>query len=264
MPTCFVCLDTLKDPAALPCGHVFCHTCILRVIRTITPYTHHHFCPTCKHPYTISQVDPAMVPPHLQHHISPAVRKLHLEYTMPSAIKGLSPSLTADQLRADNASLRSCCSVWRKRAAVHATATLGLVGLARLARDSALKMKAERDDLQTRYNELKRRFEESQILSTFPPQAETQLPTPPAAQQAAEPRRNPVVMSPPLSRSPSPAASEESYYSDCPECRPKRKRVPSESTPPLKRSRSSSLHAVPVLAPVQETLADYLVGRPTV
>ncbi|KZT07330.1 uncharacterized protein LAESUDRAFT_651949 [Laetiporus sulphureus 93-53] len=166
MPTCIICLDVLKDPAALPCGHVFCHRCIVRIVRSITPYTHNHFCPTCKQPYTISQVDPALVPHHLQHHVTPAVRKLHLEYSIPSSSKSTivssSDSSECDRLRAEVASLRACCVVWRKRAAVHAAATLGLVGLARITRDSALKMRAERDAMETKYHELKKSFEESQ------------------------------------------------------------------------------------------------------
>ena len=50
--------------------------------------------------------------------------------------------------------------MWRKRAAVHAAATLGLVGLARMARDYALRMKKERDDLEAKYNELQKLYEE--------------------------------------------------------------------------------------------------------
>ncbi|GBE89521.1 hypothetical protein BKA93DRAFT_500477 [Sparassis latifolia] len=232
MPTCFVCLDTLTDPAALPCGHVFCHGCIVRVVRNITPYTHHHFCPTCKQPYVISQVDPSLVPPHLRQHVSPAVRKLHLDYTAPHTLQPSSPSSVpnteCDRLRAENAALKATCIVWRKRAAVHATATLGLVGLARLARDSALKMKSERDFLESRYNALKRSFEESQTLSTFPPQPDHRV------QSAFEDLRESSF------RPPSPAASDDSYCSDCPKCQsPKRKRDASPMPSP-KRTRSES------------------------
>ena len=43
---------------------------------------------------------------------------------------------------------------------MHAAATLGLVGLARLARDYGLRMKKERDELEEKYNELKKQMEE--------------------------------------------------------------------------------------------------------
>ncbi|RDX54092.1 hypothetical protein OH76DRAFT_1341698 [Lentinus brumalis] len=160
MPTCIVCLDTLKDPAALPCGHVFCYDCLIRLIRSTTPFTGNHFCPTCKQPYTISNVDPNLVPHHLRSYITPSVRKLFLEYTIPPPAKATSSSSESERLRAENASLKTCCFVWRKRAAVHAAATLGLVGLARLARDYGLQMKKEKDEFEAKYNELKKKMEE--------------------------------------------------------------------------------------------------------
>ena len=101
------------------------------------------------------------MPHHLRSHITPSVRKLFLEYTIPAPGKpSTSNNSEAEHLRAENASLRTCCFVWRKRAAVHAAATLGLVGLARLARDYGLQMKKERDEFEEKYNELKKQMEE--------------------------------------------------------------------------------------------------------
>ena len=101
------------------------------------------------------------MPHHLRSHITPSVRKLFLEYTIPSpGTPSTSSPSECEHLRAENASLKTCCFVWRKRAAVHAAATLGLVGLARLARDYALRMKKERDELEEKYNELQKQMEE--------------------------------------------------------------------------------------------------------
>ncbi|OCH84503.1 hypothetical protein OBBRIDRAFT_864110 [Obba rivulosa] len=166
MPTCVICLDTLKDPAALSCGHVFCYECITRVAAAVTPYSAQHFCPTCKHPYMTTQLDPAFIPTYLRQHVTPSVRKLHLDYTVPT-MSTKSPPNDIETLRAENASLRTCCFVWRRRAAVHASATLGLVGLARITRDHALKLKAEKDVLQSRYDALKRKYDESQYAGTL-------------------------------------------------------------------------------------------------
>ncbi|KAI0358207.1 hypothetical protein OH77DRAFT_1251988 [Trametes cingulata] len=160
MPTCIVCLEALKDPAALPCGHVFCYGCVIRLIRSVTPYTTNHFCPTCKQPYTISNVDPNLVPHHLRQHVTPAVRRLHLEYTIPVTTTDAPTKAAYEKLLAENASLKNCCFVWRKRAAVHATATMSFVGLARLARDYGLKMRQERDEFEEKYNELKKLYDE--------------------------------------------------------------------------------------------------------
>ena len=109
------------------------------------------------------------MPHHLQPHVSPAVRKLHLEYSAPSppstpSKTGDSSTAECERLRAEIASLKACSVVWRKRAAVHAAATLGVIGLARMARDTAVKMKSERDDLEAKYLALQKKFEESQCV----------------------------------------------------------------------------------------------------
>ena len=108
-----------------------------------------------------ANVDPNLVPLHLRSFITPSVRKLQLEYTIPVPNKDGTPSNAEyEKLLAENASLKTCSFVWRKRAAVHAAATLGLVGLARMARDYALRVKKERDEFETKYNELKKLYEE--------------------------------------------------------------------------------------------------------
>ncbi|KAI0732151.1 hypothetical protein C8Q72DRAFT_882588 [Fomitopsis betulina] len=247
MPTCIICLEVLKDPAALPCGHVFCYSCIVKIVRSITPYTTHHFCPTCRHPYTVAHVDPNLVPHHLQPHVSPAVRRLHLEYSTSSTLT--TPSKTGDssaaeceRLRAEVASLKACSVVWRKRAAVHAAATLGVIGLARMARDAAVKIKAERDDMEAKYLALQKKFEESQRAApvtasppTLPKFCEVFCATP--LPISASDSRAASRMS---FRMPSPSPSEESYCSDCLECSHsiKRKREYEEDAP-LKRTRSN-------------------------
>ncbi|KZT69307.1 hypothetical protein DAEQUDRAFT_273133 [Daedalea quercina L-15889] len=272
MPTCIICLEVLKDPAALPCGHVFCYSCIVKIVRSITPYTTHHFCPSCRHPYTVCEflsypafraqafivvihlahVDPNLVPHHLQPHVSPAVRKLHLEYNTPSmqAASAESPAAECDRLRAEIASLKACSIVWRKRAAVHAAATLGVIGLARLARDTAVKMKSERDDMETKYLALQEKYEESQRTAVN--QAQPRLPKFCDVFCAT-----PLPISTGFSRTtsrtsfrmPSPSPSTDSYCSDCLECSQgsvKRKRDEcDEADAPLKRTRSNSSSSSP-------------------
>ncbi|EMD39241.1 hypothetical protein CERSUDRAFT_81989 [Gelatoporia subvermispora B] len=248
MPTCVICLDTLKDPAALPCGHVFCYGCITRVAAAVTPYTAQHFCPTCKHPYMTTQLDPAFIPTYLRQHITPSVRKLQLDYTMPPGPASASPN-DIDALRAENASLRTCCYVWRRRAAVHASATLGLVGLARLTRDHALKLKAEKDMMQSRYDELKKRYDITQVYpaysrhSPFCSHADDEAMD--SDSVLCDECRRAASRSPSLARLPSPSPSEKSYYSECSECSlGKRRRARSLERPrkrPTPASRSSSV-----------------------
>ncbi|RPD58943.1 hypothetical protein L226DRAFT_465555 [Lentinus tigrinus ALCF2SS1-7] len=310
MPTCIVCLNALKDPAALPCGHVFCYDCLIRLIRSITPYTTNHFCPTCKQAYTISNVDPNLVPHHLRSFITPSVRKLFLEYTIPSPGKATTSSNSeCEHLRAENASLKTCCFVWRKRAAVHAAATLGLVGLARLARDYGLRMKKERDEFEEKYNQLKKEVEEKTMVPETPPETPSSCPPSPrdaelrahssplphlphidelelglepleanippslsrSTSSGSESEHRPL--SPALYRSPSPAMSDESYCSECPDCMERKRKRSSEELDddepeperPIKRSHSSSpkILAPTPLSPGQ-TIASYLEGTLTI
>ncbi|KAI0765992.1 hypothetical protein BC629DRAFT_1293277 [Irpex lacteus] len=156
MPTCVICLNALRNPAALPCGHVFCYDCIVKVVRNVQPFTQQHFCATCRAPYTIANIDSALIPTHLRPHLTPAIRKLCLDFTVPAATPEASPASECDRLRSENASLRACCEIWRKRAAVHAAASLGLVGLARLTRDEVIKCKQEKLEIEAKYNALKR------------------------------------------------------------------------------------------------------------
>ena len=51
---------------------------------------------------------------------------------------------------------------------MHAAATLGLVGLARIARDYALRMKKERDEFEERYNALKKEYDEKMCVPFSP------------------------------------------------------------------------------------------------
>ncbi|KAF5373339.1 hypothetical protein D9615_007386 [Tricholomella constricta] len=62
------------------------------------------------------------------------------------------------RLHAENSALRITCGMWRRRAEVHGAATLGLLGFARTARDEAIKMRRERDDLYKHYNLLREKL----------------------------------------------------------------------------------------------------------
>ncbi len=167
---------------------MFCYECIIRLVRNVHPYVHQHFCPTCRQPYTIckssldlpfattcplwfsvAHVNSALVPLHLQLHVSPSIRKLCLDYSIPKSSKDESLASECARLRAENASLKMCCDVWCKRAKLHAGTTLGLVGLVRLARDHAMRMKVEKETFENRCTSLKRTLEEVEYVYTYPP-----------------------------------------------------------------------------------------------
>jgi len=104
-------------------------------------------------------VDPVRLPTQLRPHIFPRVVKQNSE--RPTDIGHAGHTDPAD-LRAENDTLRAYCAMWRRRAEAHAAVTLNILDIARTARRDTLRLKIERDELQTRYNALKRKQEESE------------------------------------------------------------------------------------------------------
>lgn len=115
-------------------------------------------------------MDNSVVPDHLRPHVLPHIRRLFLdERTTPPASSNM-PSEPQTQfaecsrLSAENKTLRFNCDMWRKRAECHAAATIGLLNLARTARDEALKMKKERDELQAKFQVMKRKRDVDELV----------------------------------------------------------------------------------------------------
>ncbi|KAF5379312.1 hypothetical protein D9757_007663 [Collybiopsis confluens] len=191
MPTCSICIDSLKEPVALPCGHVFCSECISRAVNTIIPTCIVQPCPTCRSLYSIAHVDPELIPTSMRSHVSPSIRRLYLDEStpdtnspFPSSSSSSSLSLSSSssstsrqfsqelvsecgRLSAENKTLRMNCGVWQKRAEVHSAATMGLLNLARMAKAYNAQLKLEKEKLQRECMLLKRKLEleESFMLS---------------------------------------------------------------------------------------------------
>ncbi|KAI9458186.1 hypothetical protein BJY52DRAFT_1119913 [Lactarius psammicola] len=170
MSTCAICLDSLKSPVALPCGHVYCHTCISEAINATagpsSPITH---CPTCREPVSTVTPNPLLIPAHLRPYILPPFRRLYLNAPSPSSVdpssSSSSSSTSADEveritarLHMENAILRQSCHAWRARANAHVAAHVGLSTLARMAQDQARILRDERDELARKYDALKRKL----------------------------------------------------------------------------------------------------------
>ncbi|KAF8273051.1 hypothetical protein EI94DRAFT_1564765 [Lactarius quietus] len=168
MSTCAICLDTLKSPVALPCGHVYCHGCISEAISTTaSPSSTITCCPTCREPVSTVTPNPLLIPQHLRPYIIPPFRRLYLNASTPSPSdpSSSSSSSSADEveritarLHMENAILRQSCHAWRARANAHVAAHVGLSTLARLAQDQARSLRDERDELSRKYDALKRKL----------------------------------------------------------------------------------------------------------
>ncbi|RDB15358.1 hypothetical protein Hypma_004657 [Hypsizygus marmoreus] len=213
MHPCGICIENVEVPVALPCGHIFCNECIRRAVDSIKTYSTLHSCPVCRTLYSVASFDPALVPAFLRPHITPSIRKLYLDLPSgkPRVVSStIEIAVENARLNAENHALRTNCEMWRRRAEVHGAATLGLLGLARIARDEAVKMRHERDEVYKHYHSLKRKLpddESSSHLDPPPPSAAADLaplthiykhemPT------SASASKSPCILPPSLSRRP--------------------------------------------------------------
>ncbi|KAF8075142.1 hypothetical protein FPV67DRAFT_617201 [Lyophyllum atratum] len=171
MPACGICIEDLDKPVALPCGHLFCSECIGRAANAIVPYTTLHVCPMCRSSYSIANIDTTPVPAHLRSHLLPSIRRLYpdIPNQAPRTVSATTEiAIENSRLNAENSALQTTCGMWRRRAEVHGAATLGLLGFARMARDQAVKMRHERDDIYKHYKLLREKLPASE-LSLYPP-----------------------------------------------------------------------------------------------
>jgi hypothetical protein len=123
-------------------------------------------------PGVSAPLDMSTVPPHLRPHLTPSIRKVYLDLPPRSDKPEASASNTAAsgvpydlsielaRLHAEKEALRLNCSMWKKRAEVHSSATLGMLELSRVARDQVVQVSRDRDTLQRNYLKLKQDFQQ--------------------------------------------------------------------------------------------------------
>lgn len=178
MASCNICIDDLKTPISLPCGHIFCSECIFKTVRAVKPPTQFHPCPVCRSLYSVAPISPALIPQQLRLHINPSIRRLFIDSAKGESSNSMTntssnPEDELARLRAENRNLRTQCVMWRRRAELHGAATLGLLDFARILRDKASSLSRERDELESRCYALKRQLDEEDYVP------EARAPSPP-------------------------------------------------------------------------------------
>jgi len=155
MALCVICIDTLKSPMSLPCGHVYCHECILSKIESDITHPSIHRCPSCRNSYSITNIDPNAVPGHLRNSVLPALRRIYLDENQDAPSPPVQAEAEVSKLRAENAILRAYCDTWRRRADLHSAV---VYGVAKVARGQIFSMRVEHEQLEQKYQNLKRKY----------------------------------------------------------------------------------------------------------
>jgi len=54
--SCAICFDSYvdKEPVCLDCGHIFCNSCIVTLLKTLGGFS--HSCPTCRAPFSMDSI----------------------------------------------------------------------------------------------------------------------------------------------------------------------------------------------------------------
>ncbi|KAF7974696.1 hypothetical protein HWV62_11473 [Athelia sp. TMB] len=170
MTLCNICLGPLNVPSALPCGHVFCYPCILKVVRSVKPFTTEHRCPMCRERYTVEALPREAVPDALQPHVTPSIRKLDFSpssllsqstktHPMTSSCEPIS-SDGLERHQAEILALRAQRAELARRNQQASTNAAGLCMLAKAARAWGMKMQRERDAFASEVGALRKRLRE--------------------------------------------------------------------------------------------------------
>jgi hypothetical protein len=86
--------------------------------------------------------------------VLPALRRIFLEEIQNAPSPPVQNEAEVSKLRAENAILRAYCETWKRRANLHSAV---IYGVAKLAREQVFSMRAEREQLEQKYQSLKRK-----------------------------------------------------------------------------------------------------------
>lgn len=102
-----------------------------------------------------ANIDPNAVPGHLRKSVLPALRRIYLDEVQDTSPTPIETEDEVSKLRAENAILRAYCEAWKCRSNLHSAV---VCGVARAARAQILSMKSEREQLEQKYRNLKRKY----------------------------------------------------------------------------------------------------------
>ncbi|KAI6116810.1 hypothetical protein EDD16DRAFT_1045255 [Pisolithus croceorrhizus] len=146
MADCGICLEALKKPVSIPCGHIHCEECLRNYIISGNDALQ-SICPTCRQEFHIATPDLTVVPEKYHDFILPTIRKLYID--IPSVSK-LSKKVNAlnnqvKKLSKEMSALEDRCDDYGREVQAFAEAE----------RETRLEMRA----LQNEYDQLRNKYD---------------------------------------------------------------------------------------------------------
>ena len=105
----------------------------------------------------VANIDPNAVPGHLRSSVLPALRRIYLDEIQDTPPPPVQPEAEVSRLRAENAILRAYCETWKRHANLNSVA---VHGIAKVARQQILSLRTDREQLEQKYRNLKRKYED--------------------------------------------------------------------------------------------------------
>ncbi|KAG2345770.1 hypothetical protein BDR05DRAFT_1057959 [Suillus weaverae] len=163
MVECGICLEDIKKPVCIPCGHVHCEKCLRAHINSGNDALKSS-CPSCRSIFHIAMPDLSFVPKKYHDFMAPSVRKLYLDIPSPAPLVA-----EIEQLKTRVAALSRDRDALMERCEAHMAASRQY---AASEKDARLEAKAAREAtsrLQVKYDALEREFLDRSTLSQTSP-----------------------------------------------------------------------------------------------
>ncbi|KAH0836770.1 hypothetical protein J3R83DRAFT_8518 [Lanmaoa asiatica] len=156
MAECGICLDVLRNPISIPCGHVHCERCLRSHINSGADALK-SACPTCRKPFHIATPDFTFVPQKYHDFILPSVRKIYMDIPSVAAMTGEIDVLTQrlEAFAKENEHLRQRCADYKHSLENMASEKDAIIEQEEETREEAA-------DLRKKYDSLKKKYWEAQ------------------------------------------------------------------------------------------------------
>ncbi|KAF8553558.1 hypothetical protein OG21DRAFT_1509999 [Imleria badia] len=152
MAECGICLDVLRNPVSIPCGHIHCERCLRGHISSGSEALK-SACPTCRKSFHIATPDFTFVPQKYHDFILPSVRRVYMDVPSVAAMTREIDALTQrlEGFVKENEHLRQRCSHYKDRLGDIESEKLTIIEQEAEARQQFLNLRRKYDSLKTRY-----------------------------------------------------------------------------------------------------------------